>query len=240
MQHEVVHVWRIGLEHPLLSGAACERVLAADELARAARFVLDRDRRQYVVSRGMLRIVLARYLGTQPRDLEFVYGARGKPSLGQPRAADWLRFNVAHSGNLALFGVSRQREIGIDIEHVRPLEGAAAIAEQFFSPGERELLRQAPRRAALERFFTYWVRKEAVIKATGDGLSLPLDRFDVSWLSTESPRSVVVEDGSHALHRLRVVDLQAGAQCSAALAAEGEGWSVEYHDVSELGADARN
>src|SRR5919202_1824929 len=143
LQHEVVHVWRIGLEHPLLSGAACERVLAADELARAARFVLDRDRRQY--------------------------------------------------------GVSRQREIGIDIEHVRPLEDAAAIAEQFFSPGERELLRQAPRRAALERFFTYWVRKEAVIKATGDGLSLPLDRFDVSWPSTESPEPVLVEDGSRTL-----------------------------------------
>ena len=154
--------------------------LSDDEVARAERFVFDRDRHRYIAARGRMREVLARLLGTTPAELRFAYSSHGKPSL--PVA---LHFNLSHSEGLAALGVSRTHELGVDVEHVRPLK--EDIAERFFSRAEVATLRALPEHEQLDAFYRCWTRKEAVVKAIGEGLSRPLDSFDVT-LGAQSAR----------------------------------------------------
>jgi 4'-phosphopantetheinyl transferase len=150
--------------------------LSEDEVARALRFVFDRDRQRYVVARGRMREILARVLGVTADALRFSYSSHGKPSLSAASAP--LHFNLSHSEGLAALGVSRARELGVDVEHVRPLK--EDIAERFFSRGEVAALRALPEDQQLAAFYRCWTRKEAVVKAIGEGLSRPLDSFDVT------------------------------------------------------------
>lgn len=150
--------------------------LSEDEVARALRFVFDRDRHRYVVARGRMREILARILGTTAAALRFSYSVHGKPSLSAAGAQ--LHFNLSHSDGLAALGVSHTRELGVDVEHERPLK--EDIAERFFSIGEVAALRALPESEQLEAFYRCWTRKEAVVKAIGEGLSRPLDSFDVT------------------------------------------------------------
>lgn len=183
-----VHVWVAGrrsedgqqrLDH-LVS------ILSPDERLHADRFHFARDRHRYVATRVALRLLIGRYLRIPASDVRFAYGCRGKPSLQTSEAgAKDLRFNVSHSGGLALMAFAWGRELGVDIECERPIPDWEAIAERCFSTRERAIL---ARLSAAERqhvFFRYWTRKEALIKATGDGLSRPLDSFDVSFAPDE-------------------------------------------------------
>jgi len=155
-------------------------MLSDDEVARAERFVFERDRHRYIAARGRMREVLARLLGATPADLRFDYSSHGKPSL--PLG---LHFNLSHSEALAALGVSRTHQLGVDVEHVRPLK--EDIAERFFSQAEVTALRALPEDEQLEAFYRCWTRKEAVVKAIGEGLSRPLDSFDVT-LDPQSAR----------------------------------------------------
>ena len=166
--------------------SAAVAVLSEDERARADRFAFDRDRRRFIIARAHLRHLLAARLETAPEAIQFSYGARGKPSL---RASD-CRFNVSHCGDLAVFAFCRHREIGIDLESVRPLEDADAIAARFFSPRENAEYRSLPAAHRPQGFFNCWTRKEAFIKATGDGLAHPLDAFDVT-LTPDAPARIL-------------------------------------------------
>jgi 4'-phosphopantetheinyl transferase len=148
-------------------------MLSDDEVARAERFVFERDRHRYVTARGRMREILARLLGARPTDLRFAYSSHGKPSLPTE-----VHFNLSHSDALAALGVSRTHELGVDVEHVRPLK--EDIAERFFSRAEVAALRAMPEHAQLDAFYRCWTRKEAVVKAIGEGLSRPLDSFDVT------------------------------------------------------------
>lgn len=174
------------------------------ERARAGRFVFERDRRRFVAGRARLRHLLALRLGTRADAVEFDYGPRGKPRLGGRFAGSGLRFNVSHCGDVALYAISTGHEIGVDIEAVRELEHADGIAAQFFSRRENEAYRALDTRDRAQAFFKCWTRKEAFIKALGDGLYYPLDAFDVS-LAPEEPAAI-----------LRVGDV-AGAACGWAL-----------------------
>jgi 4'-phosphopantetheinyl transferase len=220
----VVHLYSVALDAPDERVRACAAMLSPDERERAARFVFERDRRRYVVARGALRTVLAGYLDVAPDELELTYGARGKPSLRAPLRSDWLRFNLAHSGELAMFAITCGRELGIDVEWVRPVEEALAIAEYYFCPAERATLTAAVGAARLATFFTYWTRKEAILKATGEGLGLPLDCVDVAWTQAHapSPHPVQVRDLAGADRRFAVVDLQPAHGYIASLAVEAE------------------
>lgn len=180
---------------------AAVAVLSEDERARADRFAFDRDRRRFIVARARLRHLLAARLDTTPETIRFSYGARGKPSL---RGSEW-RFNVSHCGDLAVFAFCRHREVGVDVESVRPLEDADAIAARFFSPRENAEYRSLQPAHRPRGFFNCWTRKEAFIKATGDGLAHPLDAFDVT-LTPDAPARI-----------LRVGD-RPGTAC---------GWSLE-------------
>jgi 4'-phosphopantetheinyl transferase len=194
-----VHVWRAELGPDSPHASVYRRLLSADEVARADRFVFEKHRHDFIVSRGSLRVILASYLSVNPASLEFSYSAHGKPSLAVP--GSYLAFNASHTEGIALFAIVRSRRIGVDVEKVWDDFEPDAIAERFFSASERAALRGLNSLAKHEAFFTCWTRKEAYIKAHGEGLSLPLDQFDVSLLPDEPARLVSTRpDPAEALH----------------------------------------
>jgi 4'-phosphopantetheinyl transferase len=220
-----IHVWRTALDPPEDTVERLAATLSADERERADRFRLERVRRRFVVCRGALRMILSRYTGQAPERLRFTYGAHGKPALAPSAGMADLRFNVSHSDELALCAVARGREIGVDVERIRPLPGAERIAERFFAVPEREALQALPAERKLEGFYTCWTRKEAYIKALGDGLGHPLDEFAVSLAPGEPARLWTLrETGSAEEATWSLEALLPTPGYVAALAARGHGW----------------
>lgn len=170
-----VHIWSADL------GAMGIRpeTLSADERERAMRFHFEKDRRRYIAARGALRQILGKYLGMEPREIRFVYSPYGKPALAPEMNGDDLRFNLSHAGGMALYALTCGRDIGVDIEQIRDEVDYEEIARTFFSPAELSSLGQIPASRRREVFFQYWTRKEAFLKATGEGLSFPSERVDV-------------------------------------------------------------
>ncbi len=222
-----IQVWSIRLDPPPERVERLGRFLAADEWQRANRFRFEKHRRQYVVGRGALRALLAAYLGILPQDVRFTYGPRGKPFLAPPQNAGGLQFNLSNSDELALVGFVPGSEIGVDVEYLRPMADCEQIAERFFSESERRVLRGIPFPTKQEVFFNCWTRKEAYLKAVGEGLAAPLDSFDVTLAPGDPPRMLTLEgDAERAarwwLHHLRPADDYIGA-----VAIEGGEWAVE-------------
>jgi len=169
-------------------------LLADDERDRAARYSLERERRRFVVARATLRRLLGERLGVSPRSIALTQGAHGKPALAAPFSASGLRFNVSHSDGLAAYAFSPRGEVGVDIEAVRAMPDADPIARRFFSEREcRDYFSLAPAERC-RAFFRCWTRKEAFIKALGDGLSHPLAAFDVSLAPGEAAQLLRVGD----------------------------------------------
>jgi 4'-phosphopantetheinyl transferase len=193
--------------------------LSDDESRRAGSFYFERDRRRFAATRGVLRGLLGRYLAVDPSALVFGYGPQGKPAL----AAPWqgLRFNVSHSGGLALLAFSADHEIGVDIEQERPVPEMDSIAERNFSPRESAALRVLGDGERGRAFFRCWTRKEAFIKAVGDGLSHPLDAFDVTLAPGEPARLLRVAGDHEAPKRFLLQGLEPADGFAAALAVLG-------------------
>jgi 4'-phosphopantetheinyl transferase len=157
--------------------------LSDAERQRAGRFRYERDRRRFIVARARLRELLAARLDVKPQAIELAYGKNGKPGLAQRYADSGWRFNVAHCDDVAVYAFSRDSDVGIDIEAIRAIPEADDIAARFFSRREYAAYSAlAPRDRPLG-FLQCWTRKEALAKALGDGLSMPLDEFDVSRAS---------------------------------------------------------
>jgi 4'-phosphopantetheinyl transferase len=213
-----VHVWRVPLIQPAASVAALARTLADDERGRAARFRFDRDRDAFIIARGTLRNLAGRYLDRPAGALGFGYLDKGKPYLTEP-PGEALRFNVSHSGELALIAFSRGRELGVDIELRRPLDDLLALARISFSPREYAALCALPPGDHTAAFFACWSRKEAFIKATGEGVSQLAD-FEVSLRPDEPARLVRVEGAPWAGRPWSLQDLPAIAGYAAALVVE--------------------
>ena len=227
---EEVHLWRIALDPPDHCVEAYLRLLAPDERARADRFLAAEVGRRFAVGRGALRTILGRYLDEEPGSLAFRYGPQGKPSLAG--ASPDLRFNLAHSRGLALLAITLGREVGVDIEGVREMPDADALVDRFFSAREAAEYRDLPTTEKPAAFFRGWARKEAFVKATGLGLSLALDLFDVSFTREEHGPPLLREIRGEAQKGrswcLRDVDAIEGF--AAAIAAEGQDWAtVPYH-----------
>jgi 4'-phosphopantetheinyl transferase len=225
---DLIRVWRVHLDRPPASFDRLEQLLSPDEVDRARRFHFEPDRRRFTVARGALRTILGGYLQMNPMSIVFDYGAQGKPFLAA--AASSIRFNVAHSGELALVAVSRERELGVDVEFVRALTGAEQIPERFFSPREAAVFRSLPRDLVEPAFFACWTRKEAYIKARGGGLSIPLDRFDVSLEPGKPAALLEVRDDPIEASRWGMVELQPASGYAGALVVYGKGWHFGYCD----------
>ena len=222
-----VHIWSIPLDPPAGRVEALGRSLSQDEHDRANRFRFDRHRRQYVVGRGALRSLLAAYTGTRPELVRFAYGPRGKPFL---QGDGDLFFNLSNSDERALVGFVRGREIGVDIEFLKPMPDCEQIAERFFSESERVVLRGVPRESKEEAFFNCWTRKEAYLKAVGEGLAAPLDSFDVTLAPGETPRMLTLRGDAEAAARWWLEHFRLSPEYIGALALErqdpAERWAV--------------
>jgi 4'-phosphopantetheinyl transferase len=192
--HDDLDLWWASLDVPQSRVQELARTLAVDELARANRFQARLHRDRWIVGRGLLRELIGRYVGCLPRSVRLAYSAHGKPSFAGEWSNGRLRFNVSHAAGLGLFAIASDREIGVDVEAIRPLQDLQLIAEHFFSPGEQTTLRSLPAEQRVMGFFNCWSRKEAYIKALGLGLSQPLDAFDVE-LTPGRPARLLAIDG---------------------------------------------
>jgi 4'-phosphopantetheinyl transferase len=183
---------------PLDVGTAAVRASAAllseDERRRAERLAFDRDRNRFIEARASLRRLLGARLHVRPESVEFAYGPHGKPELARPLSIPPLHFNHSRYQDLALFALSSEHVVGIDLEGVRPIRDADDIVSAFFSPREQSHYFSLHASDRVEAFFNCWTRKEAVLKARGDGMSVPLDFFDVT-LAPHEPAMLLRLDG---------------------------------------------
>ncbi len=220
-----VQLWLADLDRPPVSLERLAATLAPDERERAARFHFDVHRRRFTAGRGLLRRLLGRLLDAPAEALVFRYGEKGKPELalppGDPGAG--LRFNLSHSANGALVAVTRGSTVGADLEWLRPLDDADALVERFFHPAERRVFAGVPPKERLACFYAGWTRKEAYVKARGDGLSLPTTEFEVVLAPGEPARLVGFEREPGEVGRWSFAAFEPARSFLGAVAVEGAG-----------------
>lgn len=236
LDRQAVHVWFCELSGYAGCQASFAEQLSEDERARAARFAFDRDRRRFILSHGLLRLVLSRYLHIGPGEIRFIAGSHGKPALlGPPDALGGIRFSLSHSGDYAMMAVARGREIGVDVEVRKPDLDCLKLAERFFAPAESQAIATLQGIAQQRRFYDFWTAKEAYLKGRGVGLSLGLDRFEILFDARSSGARVrltesgALEQGWH-IQTLSLPDHLAGA-----VAVAGDDWTVLRCDPAACG-----
>ena len=228
-----IHVWLLALDLPEAELRRLGRLLSADEAARAERFVHISDRWRYVAAHGFVRLVLAAYLGISPDAVAFRSNSDGKPRLAHPER---LRFNLSHSRRRGLLAVSANREVGVDIEEIRDVGDIEDLAKTCFSPVEQVALAALPAAQRRWAFFAGWTRKEAFLKALGEGLSRPLDSFDVSLAPGEPARLLRVEGMPSAPESYAVRSLEPAPGYIGALVVDGNQASVHWRRWDSLTA----
>ncbi|HKT48952.1 MAG TPA: 4'-phosphopantetheinyl transferase superfamily protein [Candidatus Angelobacter sp.] len=217
----MIDIWHINIEPPPEKLAASRALLSPDELERAARFHFDIHRNRYIAGRAALRAILAQYLGVSAQAIAFNYGEKGKPALAPQVNTRRLEFNLSHSHERALLGITAGCIIGVDIERINLEFGTDEIATHFFSAFEVDTLLAVPKPERGATFFNCWTRKEAYIKAVGEGLSLPLDSFDVAFGPGVEAALLRVGAAPDAPSRWRMYDIPAPQGYAAAIAVEG-------------------
>jgi 4'-phosphopantetheinyl transferase len=222
-----MHVWAASLQFTPAALQALSDTLCPAERRRAARFHLPEHRARFIAGRGLLRAVLSRCLGTEPGRIDFRYGKHGKPELESRFAESRLQFNLAHCENLALIAVAQGKRIGIDVERIRVLPDAGELVTRFFSPRENAAFHALPAAQQSEAFFNLWTRKEAWLKATGDGISRYLAQVEVTFLPGEPARLLSLPESlrPHSVWSLR--DLRPAAGFVGALSVQGKSGQVE-------------
>jgi len=231
LTHQQVDIWRICLD---LSTDPLSATLSEAETQRAARFYFPVDRDHFVAAHGRLRDILARYLHSEPRRLSFTNNAYGKPFLSGVSADSGLEFNLSHARDFALVAVTKNRQVGVDIEYMREDISREEIARRFFSERESSELLALPSEQRKAAFFYCWTRKEAYIKAHGLGLSLPLDSFDVSLAPGEPAILLATRPDPHQAAHWTLKDLEVQSGYAAAVAVEGKDLDFRLWDWTEL------
>jgi len=183
-----VDVWLISLIQPGATGGSYTDILSEDEQERAARFKFDRHRWPYIAAHVAVRSILSKYLKSAPARLKFINGTNGKPSLAAEFSAHELQFNLSHSHEMALLGVTRGHEIGVDIEWIKEDYGFDEVAERFFTAKEVADMRALPGHLQRQAFFKCWTSKEAFLKAKGTGLSGKLDEVEITLTDNQRVR----------------------------------------------------
>ena len=220
------HVWRAGLVRDAECVARLAGSLSAEERERSERFRRTADRERFIVGRGVLRSLLGAYLDQAPERVEFSYGRHGKPAL----AAGAPAFNLSHSRDLALFALVRGSQVGIDLEYLREGVACQRIAERFFSRAEVADLASVPAPLLTRAFFNCWTRKEAYLKARGEGIRADLDSFTVT-LRPEAPAALLSSDrGPEETARWQLHVVDPGPGYVGALCVQGDAWTVRCFD----------
>jgi 4'-phosphopantetheinyl transferase len=205
----------------------CRQCLSPEESMRARRVTSEQQRRHFVVAHGTLRIVLSLYSDRGPRELSFQNMPSGKPILRwMESCANTIRFNLSHSDRRTLIAVSKDREVGVDLEKIRADRDVTALAARFFAPQEQAAIMDAGSSAKHWTFSRIWVAKEAVMKARGSGLTFPLDRHRIELSGDGSACRLISEDNppDTAPPAIQFLPLEEG--WVGAVAAEGKGWRV--------------
>ena len=223
-----IHVWRADLDLPLIGFQKLYQTLSVDERVRAKRFHFEKDRKRFIARHGILRTILGCYLNVEPSRLQFSYGKNGKPALADTFGKEAILFNMSDSEDLAIYGFTRDHEIGVDIEHIRDIPEMDQIAERFFSARENGVFRSLPENTKKEAFFNCWTRKEAFMKAIGEGLFYPLNRFEVSFSPDEPSRLLSMGGDPELASQWLMLSLQPVAGFTAALAIKGHGWRLHF------------
>lgn len=240
-----VNVWCLPLLRRLESGgtappfaapgetadAALERLtamLSPEERAIASAFDSADRRRGYVVAHALLRAILGRAAGVAPNELVFRYGRRGKPELANP--SQDLQFNMSHSRDMVLVAVAHGRRVGVDIEHIDEPGDVRRITARFLSPRDRDAIEQLPPERQRDAFLRCWTRKEAYMKARGDGISRPLDDFDVAPAPEAASSRLRTSPRPNESDAWELADVPAPRGFMAAIAVEGHGFEVVQHD----------
>ena len=216
-----VHIWKANLDQDAAPLDSLLEKLDYDERDRASRFHHRLDRSRYVMSRWVLREILGSLLSVEPEKLYFSYTSQGKPYLPDSNGVGNLAFNMARSGGLAIYAVTRGLQVGIDIEKLRSVPYWTSVARHFFSSRELETLESLPENEQDRAFFACWTRKEAFLKAVGTGLgSYPLDSFDVSLRPGEPARLLDTRSNPEDVQRWSLVDVNPRSEYVAALCME--------------------
>jgi 4'-phosphopantetheinyl transferase len=217
IQKNEAHVWTVNLSATAIELERLYMLLSDDERARARRFCFVEHANRYAVARGHLRRILSRYTDVAPERLQFSYSANGKPFLGNTS----IRFNLSHSSNLAAIAVTSDREIGVDVEQIRHDNDLLEVAEHYFAPAERAALQSLSAEERCFGFFRCWTRKEAYLKARGEGLAMDLHAFSVSLGPNEPAALLASAEGPAELQRWKFTHLDLQDGYAAALAVEG-------------------
>jgi len=217
-----IDLWLWPLDHDAAQDQRFSALLSEDETVRAARFVKPQDARRYRAGRGRLRQVLGCYTGQDADSIAFSYNSQGKPLV-----AGGPRFNLSHSGGLAALAVTPSTEIGVDIEAFRPIEND--VARRFFSTSEYRDISALSDTDWAQGFFRCWTRKEAVIKACGAGLSMPLDCFDVTLAPDDTARLMRLEHPGTTAADWRLIHLEIGPKIIGAIAIKAQGRPVRLN-----------
>ena len=224
-----VDLWLASLDVPESSLPRLAALLDSEESRRAARFVQLRDQHRFTVARAVLRLLLSRYLFCSPASVRLRTGTFGKPSLVTEGRELPLHFNLSHSHGLAIYAFSLNREVGVDIERLRPDMATEEIAARYFSVRERQELLALPPELRAEGFFNAWTRKESYLKASGNGLQIPLESFDV----TLTPGQAVVLR-SHDADRWKIYTFAPAENFIAALTIEADDWQLAFYRADLL------
>ena len=220
-----VHLWTVSFDTLSEKLGYFRSTLSADEKERVDRFLKIEDRELYTITRGALRSLLGAYLAIEPSEVEFAYDALGKPSLVGTGAQLALHFSVSHSGAQALLGFARGRRIGVDLEHVSTDAEVLELAERYFSSNEFETLRSLTAEMQHEAFYCGWTRKEAYLKARGEGIFFGLERVEVSLVPGERAIIKRVSDDPNISENWILEHLLPAPNYIGAVAAEG-------HDIT--------
>lgn len=219
-----VDLWLWSLDMPDDQLGAMRRFMTDDEIARAERFVNPVHRDMHIAGRGRLREILGVETGRNASDIIFEYGRNNKPTI-----AGGPHFNLSHSGGLAALAISRDGALGLDIEEIRPIEDS--VARHFFTSAEYSELAQLSPDLWLDGFFRCWTRKEAVIKAVGLGLSMPLASFDVTLTPEKAPEILRFQDDDAAAWKLVHFSPATGLVGALAARTDGRGIVLNWHET---------
>jgi 4'-phosphopantetheinyl transferase len=224
-----VCVWRVSLNGSASEIGGLKLMLSSEELERAERFRFEADWQRSIIGRGCLRFLLGKILNLPANGLRFEYDELGKPRL-IPIQENGLRFNVSHSGDLVLIAITKDRAVGVDVEKIRADLDLDGLAARFFSINECIGLASLTGPEKYEAFFTCWTRKEAYLKARGDGLSMPLDQFDVSVLPHQEARLLESRHDPAEATRWTLQPVGVPAGYVATVAAAGSDWKLQCRD----------
>ena len=226
-----VDVWAINLRASAACLEQCRQTLCRSESARADRFMHALGRDDFVAAHGVLRHLLARYAGAQPRDLKFSTDPNGKPALDSSASGgSLLSFNLTHSQGRALIAVSDGRAVGIDLEKIKADVKALPIARRYFARAELAAIEAAPARLQAETFFRYWVAKEALLKGQGVGLRFPIDEFEVQFDDRALSARIGIRTPSRISSDWTVQMLPVESGWTGALAVRGTDWSLRLQN----------